>query len=48
MNGPDHYQEAERVLAKERHGRGYGRDDIPDLLLALTHATVALAAATPR
>ena len=46
MNGPDHYREAERILNKERYDRVYDRDDIPDLLLALTHAVLGLAAAT--
>lgn len=38
-SGPDHYREAERLLAA-------GRGDVAVLLEALSHAALALAAAT--
>lgn len=44
MNGPDHYREAERYLA--RAGREQERHRDPFLLAAQVHATLALAAAT--
>ena len=49
MTGPDHYAEAERLLAlADRHSRGatYGQEWTPTLSAAQIHATLALAAAT--
>jgi hypothetical protein len=49
MTGPDHYAEAERLLAlAERHGSGatYGPEWTLTLAAAQVHATLALAAAT--
>ena len=49
MTGPDHYAEAERLLAlAERQGSGatYGPEWTLTLAAAQVHATLALAAAT--
>jgi len=52
MNGPEHYQEAERLLTQAAPPRrGYARGNEPDqhpdpLAAAQVHATLALAAAT--
>jgi hypothetical protein len=49
MTGPDHYAEAERLLAlAERHSSGatYGPEWTLTLAAAQVHATLALAAAT--
>ncbi len=49
MTGPDHYAEAERLLALAgRHSKGatYGQEWTPTLAAAQIHATLALAAAT--
>ena len=49
MTGPEHYAEAERLLAlAERHGSGatYGPEWTLTLAAAQVHATLALAAAT--
>ena len=49
MTGPDHYAEAERLLALAgRHSRGatYDPEWTPALAAAQVHATLALAAAT--
>ena len=49
MTGPDHYAEAERLLAlAERHSSGatYGPEWTLPLAAAQVHATLALAAAT--
>ena len=49
MTGPEHYAEAERLLAlADRHGRGatYGQEWTLTLAAAQVHATLAVAAAT--
>ena len=49
MTGPDHYAEAERLLALAgRHSKGatFGQEWMPTLSAAQIHATLALAAAT--
>jgi len=49
MTGPDHYAEAERLLAlADRHTRGvtYAQEWTLTLTAAQVHATLALAAAT--
>jgi len=49
MTGPEHYAEAERLLAlADRHSQGaaYGREWAVTLTAAQVHATLALAAAT--
>lgn len=49
MTGPDHYAEAERLLALAgRHSKGatYDQEWTPTLAAAQIHATLALAAAT--
>ena len=49
MTGPDHYAEAERLLALAgRHSKGatYDQEWMPTLAAAQIHATLALAAAT--
>ena len=49
MTGPEHYAEAERLLAlAERHSSGatYGPEWTLPLAAAQVHATLALAAAT--
>jgi hypothetical protein len=49
MTGPEHYAEAERLLAlADRHGKGvtYGQEWALTLTAAQVHATLALAAAT--
>jgi hypothetical protein len=49
MTGPDHYTEAERLLALAgRHSKGatYGQEWTSTLAAAQIHATLALAAAT--
>jgi hypothetical protein len=48
MTGPEHYAEAERLLAlADRHGRGatYGQEWTLTLTAAQVHATLAAAAA---
>jgi hypothetical protein len=49
VDGPGHYREAERLLAVAATATNhlYGEQDaVPTLLAALTHATLAHAAAT--
>jgi hypothetical protein len=49
MTGPEHYAEAERLLAlADRHGKGvtYGQEWALTLTAAQIHATLAVAAAT--
>jgi hypothetical protein len=49
MTGPEHYAEAERLLAvadSDNAGAGYGQEWTPTLSAAQVHATLALAAAT--
>ena len=49
MDGPQHYREAERLLAQAKTGTDhlYGEQQaIPTLLAAMAHATLAAAAAT--
>jgi 2,4-dienoyl-CoA reductase-like NADH-dependent reductase (Old Yellow Enzyme family) len=44
MNGPEHYQEAERLIEMSQDAR---REDAPHVLaIAQVHATLALSAAT--
>lgn len=45
MNGPDHYEEAEHLLNSTQDQAGNYQNS-PNLTAALTHAVLALAAAT--
>ncbi|MDH6122033.1 hypothetical protein ABH930_006375 [Kitasatospora sp. GAS204A] len=45
MNGPDHYQEAERLIDSTQDQAG-NYENSPNLAAALAHAVLALAAAT--
>ena len=47
MTGPEHYKEAERILAPKEVDGGYSWSTSPaDMSRAQIHATLALAAAT--